>query len=108
MDQIPYLKNNKLDKTSVDVLHTSIKENKGLSQYTSEELKYVQKPLGKAIYKCRRPKKEDSEKCHWSDKVKCDTCGKTFMRSARTAHNNTNFHKIHIKMNDKLKKLLIE
>ena len=73
----------------MDKIQKNLKEKKELVQCNEDELKYVQKPLGKAIYKCGRPRKEDAEKCHWSDKVKCDTYGKTFMRSAKTWHNNT-------------------
>ena len=89
---------NKVQKNIVD---------KELTQLTNKELKYVQKPLGKALYK-GRPKKKEDEKAHWSDRIKCDVCAKEFTRSARNAHNLTKEHLIYSKMNKKLKKLLID
>ncbi len=90
----------------MDKIQKNIKE-KELIQCNEEELKYVQKPLGKAIYKGRL-KKSDDDKAHWSNKIKCNICNKEFIRSSRTAHNLTNFHKLYMKMNEKLKKILID
>ena len=92
----------------MDKIQKNLKEKKELVQYDEDELKYVQKPLGKAIYKAGRPKKSDDEKAKWNDKIKCSICNKEYIRSASNAHKITQYHKIHSKMNDKLKKLLIE
>lgn len=92
--------------STIEDIQTNLKDQKGLSQYNVEELKYVQKPLGKALYKhVGRPKSEN--KAHWNDKIICKICGGKFTRSARTGHDKTKVHQIYAKMNDKMRKLLI-
>lgn len=87
-------------------IQSKIKSNKNLTDYDVNELNYVMRPVGKALYKGRgRPRKED--KAQPSDRVKCSICSKVFVRSGRTNHNNTEYHKVHSKMNKKLRELLI-
>lgn len=88
-----------------------LQQGKGLSQYEPETLKYLTKPIGKAIFKNAvekrgRPKKDT--KAHWSDRIKCEICGKEFTRSARTKHTKTEFHQAHLKFDQKIKKLLLK
>lgn len=80
-----------------------LNEDKVLVDYDTEELEYVQKPLGKAHFKS-----EPKKKTHWSDRVKCDVCNKEFTRSARSQHKKTQVHQVYAKMNKKLQKLLID
>lgn len=90
-------------------IQKSLKEQKGLALYDIDELKYVQKPIGKALYtkkKIGRPKKDNPSQ--WSDKIKCDVCGNEFIRSNRSNHNKTKQHQLYLKMNDKIKKLLVD
>ncbi len=90
----------------MEKIQENIKE-KELINYNEDELKYITKPVGKAIYLGRgRPKKNN--KLHWSDIITCNICNKTFTRSARTAHNKTNHHQIYLKINEKLRKILVE
>ncbi len=86
-------------------IQDKLKNNKSLANYDVEDMKYLQKPLGKAIYKRGRPKSDNPAK--WNDRVICDVCGKEFTRSARTKHKKTQFHQAFEIMNNKLKKLLI-
>lgn len=93
---------------SIRRIQRKIKENKSLCSYTVEELQYVQKPIGKAIYnskKIGRPKSENKVKP--TDHIECDICGKTFIRSGRYNHNKTAYHIAHENMNDKIRTLLI-
>lgn len=80
-----------------------LNEDKVLVDYDTEELKYVQKPIGKAHFQS-----EPKKKAHWSDRVKCEVCNKDFTRSARSQHKLTNHHKTYEKMNKKLRELLID
>lgn len=82
--------------------------NKNLVDYDVDELDYVMTPIGKALYKKRgRPKINEEDKALPSDKVKCPICSKIFTRSGRTGHNRTTYHKVHLNLNEKLRKLLI-
>lgn len=91
-----------------DEARNTIKNNKNLTQYSIEELQYVQTPLGKACYKSGRPKKNEFEKAKPTDKITCEICGKNFFRSGRANHYKTEYHKAHNAMNSKLRKILIE
>lgn len=36
----------------------------------------------------------------WTQRVKCDVCGKEYSRSSKTSHCRTQFHLLHKEMND--------
>lgn len=82
-----------------------LKTNKSLPLCDISTLKYVQKPIGKAIYKGRVPKEQYADP---KDKINCDICGKTYTRSNKNAHIKTNHHQIYSKMNKKMAKLLLD
>lgn len=89
----------------------NLKKGLSLTNYSEEELKYLQKPIGKAIYKNStkgRPRKQEHEKCKPTDKITCEICGKTYIRSGSAAHKITNYHKLHERMNTKLRKILLD
>ncbi len=90
-------------------IQNSLEKQKGLGLYTKKELEYVQTPIGSALYKTKkigRPKTEKPAK--WNDRVKCDVCGDEFTRSGRTNHNKTRHHQDFLKMNKKIRTLLLE
>lgn len=93
-------------------LQKEIGSGKELSQFDHDELKYVQKPLGKAIYKSslenRRGRPRVEHKAHWSDKVVCDICGAETLRSNQSSHKKRQKHLIYVKINKKLRDALIE
>jgi hypothetical protein len=86
-------------------LRKKIRKDKNITEYNKDEIDYIQTPIGKSTYK--EPKQE-KKKAHWSDKVLCEICGKTFTRSARSNHRATQYHKIYESMNKKLSKFLID
>jgi len=45
-------------------------------------------------------------KAQWSDKLKCEICGKMYTRSAKTSHNGSQFHKIYENANKRMIALL--
>ncbi len=93
---------------SIKRIQRKIKHNKNLCDYTVEELKYVQKPIGKAIYKSKKIGRPCVDvKADPKDKLECEICGKIFIRSGRYNHNKTEYHIAHANMNDKIRKLLI-
>lgn len=109
-------------------IQEQLKKGYSLSFYEPPELKYLQHPIGEAIYthslnekNSDKPKKDiiEVEKrgrgrprlkspAKWSDRIKCDVCGKDFIRSRRCAHNKTKIHLAFEKMNKKLRKILLD
>ena len=83
-----------------------VTDDKNLVDYSSDQMRYVQKPFGKAVYNSKTVVKK--EKAHWSDRIKCDVCGKEFTRSARSMHNKTQHHVTYSKLNKKLAELLLK
>ncbi len=89
-------------------IHNKLKTDKNLVDYDMDELDYVMKPLGAALYKNRgRPRMNDENKALPSDKVRCEVCSKVFTRSGRSGHNKTTYHRVHLDLNQKLTKLLL-
>lgn len=95
----------KKEKRKPKEIKEKVKDDKNISEYDIDELRYVQTPIGKAVFKADKPEKVKTKP---SDRVICDVCGKEFTRSGRTTHNRTQFHKLHASMNAKIKKLLID
>ena len=100
-------------------IQDNLKKGNGIATYTEEELKYLQTPIGKEIYKnaMDTPKDEyiqvtTTNKMHpstrWDDRVKCKICGKIVSRSNQSNHRKSNQHQIYMKMNEKIRKLLID
>ena len=88
-----------------------LNEGNGLSTYEVDELKYLDtSPIGKAIYQNKkgRPKVPEELKAKSSDRIKCEDCGKEYIRSNSTNHKKTKHHIIHDKMNKKLKKMMLD
>lgn len=80
---------------------------KGLGIVDTDTIKYVAEPIGAAIVRGRgRPKAETPAK--WSDRIKCKICGKEYTRSAVMAHKATQFHKLHEKFDEKIRKIMLE
>ncbi len=84
-----------------------LSQKKGLALYKNKELKYIEEPLGYASYCGEIEHHEKEPKTHWSDRIKCNICGKEFTRSARSAHKQTVYHKLHLKFHKKISNLMI-
>jgi hypothetical protein len=120
--------------SEIQSIQRKIKKGKSLPLYEVEELQYMQKPIGKALYKhylgeptelttdkriikdkseiiipvkksVGRPKSENPT--HWSDRIKCKICNKIFIRSARSKHSKTEVHQAYAKMNEKMMQFMI-
>jgi hypothetical protein len=92
----------------METLQKTMIESKPILELSKEEFNYSQKPIGKALYKhsVGRPRKEI--KCDPKDRIKCSICGKIYTRCASYQHKKTQHHKTHMKINEKLKVLLID
>lgn len=92
---------------SIPEIQEKIKNNKSLAFYEKNELKYVQKPLGKAIYKNNNNTKKNIN-CDPNDKIECPICKIIFSRSNRSKHNKTKIHQVYEKINIKLRDFIID
>lgn len=94
-------------------IRKKLSEKKSLPLYEPEELKYLDKPLGKAAYLGRKTSINDDErkrkgiKANWWDRIECNICGVEFTRSARSKHNRTKQHQIYKKIDKKMRKVLL-
>ena len=87
-----------------------LKTGRSIPLLDENDIKYIQKPIGKAIYKevLGRPKKREEDKAQPSDRLICNICGGKYVRSHRSAHNKTKVHKAYENMNHKLTKILLD
>lgn len=85
-----------------DEIREDLLIKKSLPLLDVEELKYVQKPVGKALYLNSKIKKET-----WKNKIKCNVCGKHYTRSNLTHHRNTEIHKAFDNINKKMMEIFI-
>lgn len=86
-------------------IQDKIKYDKNICQYSVDEMRYVQRPIGKALY-VGRP--ATGSTAFPTDRIKCDICGKEFFRSGRANHKKTKYHLLYEGLNKKLTKILID
>lgn len=84
-----------------------IDRDRNIVDYSYDELVYLQKPIGRAIYASAPVVAVEKNKKNWYDKIECDICGKTYTRSAKSKHVNTQYHQIYANLNKKLCKILV-
>src|SRR5580693_112782 len=100
-------------------LQDALAEKKSILRYNKEQIKYAMSPIGSAIYACpdgelledsdiiKLKPKELKKPKHWSDRIECKICGKTYQRSRTTLHKRTQFHRTYDDINEKLRKVLL-
>lgn len=100
-------------------LQEIMKNDKNIANYSDEALKYVQTPIGKALYKTEisteipeektskmgRPKKDNRVK--WSDRMTCEICSRSILRSNQSSHKKSQYCMAHQRMNQKIRKMLL-
>jgi hypothetical protein len=96
----------------ISQIQAKIREGNPINSYEVDELKYMQTPIGKEIYKNSENKKlgrpKVTDKAHWSDKVRCEYCNIEILRSNQSSHKKTKKHQLQLKINKKLRDLLVE
>jgi hypothetical protein len=101
------------EKSTLQKMKSRLNEGNGLATYDIGDLRYVQKPLGKAVYsggvkKMGRPVKNINEKAKPTDRIKCKICGRMFTRSGRSNHNKGRIHQEYLKFNKKITDLILK
>lgn len=104
----------------INDIQDKIKKVKSLALYEPSELKYLNNSVvAKTMYDQGRvpntPRRtnededeEDEEVPYWRQRVTCNVCGKTHARSAVSKHKKSNYHKMHEKVNAKLREFILE
>lgn len=86
-----------------------IKNEEYIINFNDDTLKYSQTPIGKALVRGRgRPPMAEEDKAKPSDRVKCDLCGHYFIRSNRSSHKKTEKHRLYLRVNKKMAKLVLD
>jgi hypothetical protein len=93
-------------------MYKNLKNRRSIPLLDPKDIKNLQKPLGKAIYKNSqkfgRPRKNEEDKARPNDRIICNICGEIFTRNNRNRHKDTKIHKAYENMNNKLYKLLLD
>lgn len=98
----------------VQEIQNKIKESKNIMEYDQDTLKYIQKPIGKALF--MNSNEEDTIECDpvekrkalWNDRIKCKICGNTMLRSNQSKHKTTKYHMAFENMNNKIREMLLK
>ncbi len=95
-------------------LRDSLREGMELCQYGAEEMKYITKPIGRAVYENAyenkdivKPKKE-KKKNNRFERIECELCGRVISKNNKAAHRKTRYHQAFEKMNKKLREFLLD
>jgi hypothetical protein len=91
-------------------IQENIKNGKNITEYDEKTIKYISKPIGKALYLNALQNNEEikKEKAKWNDKIKCKICGKITLRSNQSKHKKTKYHMVYENMNVKIRELLLK
>jgi hypothetical protein len=101
----------------VEDIYKNLRNGKHISLLSIDDIKKIQKPIGKAIFKdsitdpkksSGRPRKPENEKAHHRDRLICNICGEKYYRSYGPRHKKTKLHQAYEKMNHKIYKLLLD
>ena len=92
---------------SIKKSQQAIRDDGFILNYDDDTLKYIQKPIGKALQR-GRPRKPEEEKGKPSDRIVCKLCHREFVRSNRSHHDKTERHKLYARVNQKLAKLVLD
>ncbi len=91
--------------SNIKEIQSKLNSKTNLALCDEETIKYATKPIGRALIS---GKEKIKEKAKWNDIITCKRCGKTFIRSNRSAHNKTKFHKIYDEVGKKFQKILLD
>jgi hypothetical protein len=95
-------------------IYKQLRSGKSILLLDNKDIKRIQAPIGKAIYKdslerpIGRPRKNSEEKAKPNDRIICDICGGKFYRRHKSSHNKTKVHQAYESMNRKLSKVLLD
>jgi hypothetical protein len=96
-----------MDSERINKAKKQIRTKKYVLNYDDDALKYVQKPIGKALRK-GKPKMAEEDKAKPTDRLVCELCGKEFVRWNRAHHKKSQRHQLYESVNKKLAKLVLD
>jgi hypothetical protein len=96
------------NKRIIDDIKNRLRQGKELITCDLDELQYIQKPIGKSIYRHANEERKKRKNKYISDeRIICDLCGKDYRRSNKSFHEKTHYHLTYKLVNDKFKKLIL-
>lgn len=100
-------------------LQESLEIGRSIQLLSNEEVKYLYKPIGNAIY-CHATdptniindnilvdKTKTRRYARYDDRLECLVCGKIYARSSVTSHRKTQFHQFHAKAQRKFRDIIV-
>jgi hypothetical protein len=104
-----------IQRVFIQKIQNRLKQAEEVINYDVDELEYLTKPIGKAIYeknsdiKNTRHNRNYKAKKIWDshERVKCDLCGVEYRRSNKSYHEKSKNHLVYKKINDKFKQLIL-
>jgi len=105
---------NKTNYTRDEILDIQAKLKLGLelTNYGTQELKYVMEPVGSAIYKNsydnKVSKPTKTKPYDRLQKITCELCGRTISRNNKAVHERTRYHMAYANMNKKIRDILLD
>ena len=106
---------NENERQFIKNIQNKLKQANEIINYDIDELDYLTKPIGKAIYEKNEDiKKEKHDRNYkakkvWNshERIKCDLCGIEYRRSNKSYHEKSKNHLVYKKINDKFKQLIL-
>lgn len=97
-----------MDSEKIIENQNELRSGKHLTEISDEAVKYLKKPIGKAIY---RGKLDDInnkiKKADVRDRIKCPLCNKEYTRWNKSHHEKTQYHKMADNIVSKITKFLV-
>lgn len=108
-------------KKEVINIQEKLKKGNNIIDYDINELNYIRKPIGKAIYNKACEDKKELDKTIQQDEIKlkktkkwdpnekviCELCGNRYTKSNKAVHETTKIHIAYKNINDKFRLLLL-
>jgi len=105
---IKKINKNSVENDKIDNLKKKM-ETKQPIQMEKEELEFATKPIGKAHLLSQSDVKNETVIMKGKYKyIECNICGKLYCTNNSGKHRKTQYHKLHEKINNKLKKILLD
>lgn len=97
----------RMNEEDIKKIQEELRKGKPIISYNTDEIRYIQKPIGEAIYKSNRGRPKKLVRATPNDRVMCEICNKEFIRAGRSRHNKTELHQKLSEVNKNMSRLVL-